>query len=223
MIDSEYYEEAAPKTLGEKLLIKARNKIYEDMKSRIDWSSDFSILDFGVSDTITDGANLLERLHPHPGCITAVGLGDGKGFKEAYPAVTYMQTAPFDKLPFNNKEFDLATSNAVFEHMGSHKNQIWMLRELARVAKSVYITVPNKMFPIEHHTAIPLAHYSHSLFRIACRFLKKTYWLDEKNLILIDRKYLTSCASGFENIEIGYTGLNIGPFSSNLYLKYDES
>lgn len=223
MIDEQYYEEAAPKTLGEKLLVAARNRIYYNMGLHYNWSPSFKILDFGVSDTITDGANFLERLHPYPSSITAVGLGAGTEFRKTYPSVTYQQVLPLQTLPYDNNQFDLATSNAVFEHMGSRDNQIWMLEELSRVAKSIYVTVPNRMFPVEHHTAIPLLHYSKALFKTACKLLHKTYWIDEQNLILVDKKYLRSCSSGLRHMEIGYTGLPLGPFSSNLYLKYDSA
>ena len=33
------------------------------------------------------------------------------------------------------------------------------MRELCRVAGRVFISVPNRYFPVEHHTAIPLLHF----------------------------------------------------------------
>jgi hypothetical protein len=90
---------------------------------------------------------------------------------------------------------------------------------LCRVAKRVFITVPNRFFPVEHHTAIPFAHYQDGAFRFACRLTGKSEWAREDNLILMTRARLRELAApAGRSAEIGYTGLPIGPFSSNLYL-----
>ena len=118
---------------------------------------------------------------------------------------------------------DVATSNAVLEHAGSHGNQVLLVEELCRVARRVFITVPNRFFPVEHHTAIPLAHYLDGTFRIACTIAGKSEWTDEQNLILMTRKRLLGLAaksSTPKSAAVGYTGLSLGPLSSNLYLAF---
>ncbi len=177
------------------------------------------ILDIGVSDVITDGANVLEESYELPKNITACGLGPGLGFKASFPSVGYLQIAPGAPLPFADGSFDIATSNAVLEHVGSDERQYYFVRELCRVAKRVFISVPNRLFPIEHHTAIPLAHYQDATFKLACRISNKTEWADEENLIFITRKRLWRLAAPIgRSAAVGYTGLLLGPFSSNLYL-----
>jgi hypothetical protein len=59
-------------------------------------------------------------------------------------------------LPFADSAFDILTSNAALERVGSLENQRSFLRELLRVGKKIFVTVPNRLFPVEHHTAIPL-------------------------------------------------------------------
>ena len=88
-------------------------------------------------------------------------------------------------LPFADKAFDIAVSNAVLEHVGSRPHQAAFVRELCRVAKTVFISVPNRYFPVEHHTAIPLLHFWTRSFELACRWLGKAEWADESNLILM--------------------------------------
>jgi hypothetical protein len=180
---------------------------------------DDRILDVGVSDVVNDGANVLERSYPHQNNITACGLGDGAAFKAAYPATRYMRIEPNVALPFADGSFEIATSNAVLEHVGSPANQEFFVRELCRVAKRTYITVPNRYFPVEHHTALPLLHYSDDLFAIACDLFDKSEWAETKNLILMSRRRLADLARPLgRKADIGTTGLPLGPFSSNLYL-----
>ena len=219
-IDGEYYENIKRKSIGERLLVHARNSMFEDMSRHFHWTVNTKVLDFGVSDTITDGANMLERLYPYPDKIVAVGLGKGESFKDAFPEVTYLQIKPFHRLPFEDGQFDFATSNAVFEHMGSLENQRWMLSELGRVSQCVYVTAPNRYFPVEHHTALPLLHYFDFAFRLGCRLSGQEKWAQPENLILTDRKYLSYAADAEDNVRVGYTGIKMGFFSSNLYLKY---
>ena len=61
--------------------------------------------------------------------------------------------------PFADKEFDIAWSNAVIEHVGDYDKQVLFLSELIRTSKSIFITTPNRWFPIEVHTKLPFLHY----------------------------------------------------------------
>lgn len=215
-IDRKYYEAIRPGGLGEGLLIKARNRIYADFLRSCAPEPHSAILDVGVSDVINDGANLIERLYPYPDKITAAGLGEPAHFAAAFPSVRYVRLEPAAPLPFPDKAFDIATSNAVVEHLGSRDAQMRFIAELRRVARKVFITVPNRYFPVEHHTAIPFAHYWRPLFRRACALTGKEKWSDESNLILMSAGALKEL--GRPSGHVGYTGIRMGPFSSNLFL-----
>jgi hypothetical protein len=216
--DEEYYQVAPPHSLGERLAIAARDRIYADMLRHCRPDRSAMILDVGVSDVVTDAANMLERKYPHPERITAAGLGEGLAFRAAYPKVAYRRIKPNKRLPFAAKTFDLAVSNAVLEHVGSETSQVAFVRELVRVAKCVFISVPNRYFPVEHHTMIPLLHFWRGGFGVACRLLGKAEWADEKNLILMSWKRLAALVPEGTEPTIGRTGIALGPFSSNLFL-----
>jgi hypothetical protein len=219
LLDQKYYEAVSPKGLAETLLISARDKIFADFMSLMKPSPNDRILDVGVSAIINDGANVLERKYPHQRNITACGLGSGNDFQRAFPQATYVPIEPNSALPFGDNAFEIATSNAVLEHLGSFQRQQTFVRELCRVASRVFITVPNRFFPIEHHTAVPIAHYEKNLFRMACWVTGKSDWSREENLILMSRKRLWRVATPTDKrAAVGYTGLLLGPFSSNLYL-----
>jgi SAM-dependent methyltransferase len=220
-VDEKYYEVAPPNSLGERLVVAARDRIFDDFLRHARPTSGDSILDIGVSDVINDGANLLERRYPHPERITAVGIGEGVDFRMAFPLVRYQAIEPGRPLPFSDHSFDVATSNAVLEHVGSREAQVAMLADMLRVAKRVFLTVPHRYFPVEHHTAIPLLHYSDTAFRVACRALGKGQWADEKNLILMTRRRLASLVPPGVEATIAMTGLMLGPLSSNLLLYID--
>ncbi len=217
-VDGKFYQAAPPASLGEKLVIAARDRIYRDFLEFCTPRRGDTILDVGVSDVVTDAANLLERLYPHPADITAAGLGSGEEFARAYPAVRYQQIRPHARLPFADRSFRFATANAVLEHVGSKADQRRFVAELQRVAEEVFITVPNRFFPVEHHTAIPLAHFWDRSFRTACRVLRKQEWAQEENLILMRWSGLAALAPQVAGATVGYTGLRLGPFSSNLFL-----
>jgi hypothetical protein len=96
---------------------------------------------------------------------------------------------------------------------------MFFVSELARIAQRVFISVPHRFFPVEHHTSIPFAHYGDRTFKLACDFSGKSGWAKEENLILMTRKRLWRLAAPLKkSAAVGYTGLLMGPLSSNLYL-----
>jgi len=121
------------------------------------------VLDVGFSDreySATD--NFLEKHYPYRSQITALGVDAPSEFPERYPEVNVVQ---YDgsTFPFADREFDIAWSNAVIEHVGRHEGrreaQVLFLREIARVARAAFVTTPNKWFPVEVHTRTPLLHW----------------------------------------------------------------
>lgn len=117
-----------------------------------------SILDVGVNnEEYSESDNYLEKHYPFPEMITAVALGDLSAFEKRYPHV-HIISADGRSLPFRDNSFDIAYSNAVIEHVGDVNDQRTFFRELVRVSKRGYLTTPNRHFPIEVHTRIPLFH-----------------------------------------------------------------
>jgi len=175
--DHKYYQVVPAKGIAEKLLIAARDRIYRDFIKCMRPTPLDRIVDVGVSDVINEGANVLERIYPYPHNITACGLGEGHEFQNVFPKVNYIRLSePNACLPFTDKSFNIGVSNAVLEHVGSFENQALFVSELCRVAQRVFISVPNRFFPIEHHTALPFAHYIDGLFRVACQVTGKSEW-----------------------------------------------
>ena len=86
------------------------------------------------------------------------------------------------------------------------------------VSQSVFITVPNRWFPVEHHTGIPLLHWNADLFRSFLRGTPLRHWADLPNMDFLSRRMLLEEWPAMEPVDVFYTGLRLGPFSSNLAL-----
>ena len=136
------------------------------------------ILDVGFTENeYSETDNFLEKNYPYPQNITALGVDTPHKFLERYPQVRVVKYNGAE-FPFDDREFDVCWSNAVIEHVGDKDRQVVFLKEIKRVAKVAFITTPNKHFPIEVHTRIPLLN-----------FLPKR--LFDKFLVLVGKKWAT--------------------------------
>ena len=121
-----------------------------------------TVVDVGVTDApfgagSTD--NFFEALYPWPDRITAVGLTELDRFTAAFPRVRAVRADGRD-LPFRDREFDVGFSNAVVEHIaGGRAGQRRFVHELCRVSHGVFVTTPNRFFPLEVHTLLPFVHW----------------------------------------------------------------
>ncbi|MBZ9603879.1 class I SAM-dependent methyltransferase [Phyllobacterium chamaecytisi] len=219
-IDQQYYEVARPGTAAGRIMMRARENMYDEFAALVRPIETESILDVGVSDIQTDGANWFEARYPHKSTIHACGLGQGRELKQAYPEITYTQISANKALPFADDQFDIATANAVLEHVGNQENQQFFVSELIRVSRRVFITVPHRYFPVEHHTGFPFVHYTNWSFSVSCSIFGKEDWSKEENLILMSASRLRLLSP--PGSKVGYTGIRLGCFSSNLFLYYEK-
>ena len=126
--------------------------------------------------------NFFEELYPWPERVTAVGLHDGAAFGHRYPTVRYVQ-GDACALPFADGEFDLYFSNAVIEHVGGEERQRAFVVEALRVAHRVFITTPNRWFPVELHTRLPLVHWLPEGAAHRAYDLARKGWAKENHLL----------------------------------------
>jgi SAM-dependent methyltransferase len=138
-------------------------------------------LGFGEGEGCTT-LNFFEELYPWPEKVTALGLHDGIAFRARYPGIRYVQGDALE-LPFGDGEFDVVFSNAVIEHVGDRERQRCFVLEALRVGRSVFVTTPNRLFPIEVHTQLPLVHWLPR--RVSSRAYRATGkgWADEIHLL----------------------------------------
>ncbi len=150
------------------------------------------VLDIGAGEGEGRAVNFFEEWYPWPSQITAVALEDLPAFRAAYPAVKLV-VGDGKKLPFPNKAFDIVFSNAVIEHVGTIADQRHFIAEACRVANRVFLSTPNRWFPIDFHTMIPFAHWLPMNMRNAIyRFFHRDYFASEARLRLLGERELLS-------------------------------
>jgi SAM-dependent methyltransferase len=150
------------------------------------------ILDVGVTDTSWRSGNFLESNYPHPDHITAVGLTAMPSFVDEHPDVRFV-IADGKALPFPDKAFDIGFSNAVVEHVGTRQEQAAFIQELVRTCKRVFVSTPNRRFPIDPHTLLPLVHWFRQPWRRRLyAALGQRRWGDDSLLNPLDRRDFAS-------------------------------
>jgi len=118
-----------------------------------------TILDVGASEKEFQAhANIIEKKYPYPENITVLGVDEYKAFPERYAKVKVIRYRG-GAFPLKDKSFDICWCNAVLEHVGDRPEQEQLLKETCRVSRSVFLTTPNRFFPMETHTRIFFLHY----------------------------------------------------------------
>ena len=96
-------------------------------------------------------------------------------------------TLQFSEDELHKFSSDLVISNATIEHVGSALNQKKMIENIIKLTKKIFIiTTPNRFYPIELHTKIPLIHwFPKSTYRKILKFLGLSFYANEENLNLL--------------------------------------
>ena len=150
--------------LADAVSLRSRRRKLELFLDELQPTAETSVLDVGADELgfgEGDGCgtlNFFEELYPWPERITALGLHDGAAFGERYPSIRYVQGDGLE-LPFADGAFDIVFSNAVLEHVGGREQQRRFVSEAVRVGRRVFLTTPNRAFPLEVHTRLPFVHW----------------------------------------------------------------
>jgi hypothetical protein len=218
---SEYYQHLpGANSIPARLAAYQRRRMFERFIRTFATDQRPTIVDVGVTSNESYALdNFLEVLYPDKSAITAVGLEDGSRLEKRYPGLRFVKVSA-GPLPFGENEFDVAHSSAVIEHVGSRKSQADFVRELWRVARrGIFITTPNRWFPVEFHTTLPLVHWLPSpTFRALLSQIGHHFYAEEANLNLMSSGDLRNTAreAGVTNFHV--QTIRLGPWPSNLLL-----
>ena len=135
-------------------------------------------------------SNFFEALYPYKEMITATSIEDASIVEKNYPGVKFIR-CDGRQLPFADQSFDIVVSFAVVEHVGSREEQRLFVSELLRVAKHVFVTTPNRWYPFEFHTMVPLIHWlPQPKHQAILRLLGNHFYAKTENLNLLDEQAL---------------------------------
>lgn len=192
------YNLAKPDSLSIRVATKVRHDIFRLVSREFDFTSTDLVLDLGVtSDQSYTSSNYFEMLYPYKDRIVAAGIDDARFLEELYPGLRFVHADALD-LPFEDGAFDYVHSSAVLEHVGCFENQRKMVAECVRVArKGICLTTPNRWFPVEFHTQLPLLHWlPKTWFRRILQGLGQTELAKEQNLNLMTERDLRKAVEG---------------------------
>lgn len=214
------YNVAKPGSLPVRIAAHQRRKMFNRFMLDTGVAATESILDVGVtSDRTQEASNYLEAWYPHKHMVTAVGIDDASFLRSQYPGMKFL-IADGLRLPFRDQTFDVVHSSAVIEHVGSLYRQSEFVAECCRVARrAVFITTPNRWFPVEFHTVLPLVHWlPKELFRGLMRRTGRGFFADECNLNLMTAGALSDAAAANHGFTHNVSNVALGGWPSNLLL-----
>jgi hypothetical protein len=214
------YNVAAADSIAVRVATWQRRRMYARFVADCGVTGKDSILDLGAtSDRSYASSNYLEAWHPFKERITAAGIDDASFLEAQYPGVKFVYANGL-KLPFPDVSFDVVHSSAVLEHVGASANQAAYVGECARVArKALFLTTPNRWFPVEFHTLLPVVHWlPKQRFRWLLRRIGMDFFADEGNLNLLSRDELARLAGKRDNFDFRVSSVALLGWPSNLLL-----
>ncbi len=195
----QYTKKAVPVSLTRKVLRREQRKMLDRCFEAFPPRPEMSVLDLGVNTSLSERKDyFFENGYPYPNRVTAVAVEPARDFSKLFPECTFVQTRRDDsRLPFEDQSFDLVFCNAVVEHVGSRDKQRAFVQEVLRLGKAVFLTTPNRWYPVELHTVTPLLHWlPASVYRPVYRRLGFDFFAREENLNLLTAPELRACFVG---------------------------
>ena len=189
----------------EKIINRKRMEMFMLVSRKINISKINDLLDIGTTnDSKLSSSNffcrMFDKISKHKS-ISDQKINNSRFIKCLRKSIT----SNFSKKEINNLKSDLVISSAVIEHVGNINNQTNKVRNMIKLSKKyIIITTPNRFFPVEVHTKLPLIHWlPKKIFRKILFFLHMDYFAYEKNLNLLSIIELKRILDNFSR-EISY-------------------
>lgn len=205
-----------------KVVLRKRKKVFRLFMEYMNPCAEDHILDAGVAPvkgiagvkTVTN--NFFEFFYPYTNHITATSIEDASILEKTFKGLSFVQTEAY-QTPFSDRQFDAVFCNAVVEHTGSREQQKAFIQEYCRVGKKFFFTTPNRWFPIEVHSALPLIHWlPPQCFRRVLKILGKEALADESILNLLTEKEFKALFP--KNVKLRIIRIRTAGFVSNLII-----
>jgi hypothetical protein len=207
-----YQRKAAPLALVRRILRSQQSRLYGRYAEAFPPRPGERVLDLGVTGSVRDRSGyFFESCYPYPANLTAAGIEASEGFESCFPGIPFVRLSRDGRMPFADGEFDVVFCNAVIEHVGSRARQREFLAEVLRIGRASFVTTPNRWYPVELHTVLPLLHYLPTpAYRAVYRRLGFEFFASEEHLNLLTETELRALApvsSEFEVLRHRFLGL----------------
>jgi len=171
----------------QKIIVNGRNEFFNLFTLNTNYSDDKSIIDIGTTPSLEEEQNIfLDKIKNNQN-ITCLSNQDCKILFTKYKNIRNILVGDGRKTKFADNSFDIGHSNATIEHVGSFKNQVSLVKEMLRISKeSIFIQTPNRFYPIDFHTILPIIHwFPKAIHRKILKFLNLDFYSKEENLNLL--------------------------------------
>ena len=207
-------------SLFKKKLLENREKILKIFHNKINYNNKMSFLDVGTTGNTEKNHNLILQKISNNKNITCLSNQDCSVLKNQYPNIKNFIIGDGCNNQLKDNTFDIVYSNATIEHVGSHNNQKLFISECVRVAKkNIFITTPNRYFPLDFHTKIPLIHFLPKIIhRKILNLFGHSFFAKEENLNLLSKKDLIDHCEKLKIKNYKIISYKIYHFTSNLIL-----
>ena len=206
------------------IIKKKRLEIYNFFLKKISPKKFEKILDVGTTASLDEHENLLITSYPFKSKISCLSNQNLYKFNSRYKEIKIYK-GDGRKMSFKINEFDYVISTATIEHVGSFKNQINFVKECLRVSKKkLFITTPNRFFPIDFHTRLPFIHWlPKHIHRKVLTILNENFLNKERNLNLLCKKSLIKICKKINVQNYKIYPIKIFGLTSNLVLIINKS
>ena len=163
-----------------------RIKFYKILTKLLILKPSYKILDVGATPVLEEKENIFLRCYPYKNKITILSNQDCKILKKKFEGIKVIISDALNSNIVTNK-YDIVFSNATIEHVGSSFNQLRFVKELYRIGRRyICIVTPNKYFPIDFHTKLPLINIlPNIIYRRILAFIGYEFFSLEENLNLL--------------------------------------
>lgn len=195
--------------------VRARQIMFERFMAFARPDAHSRVLDLGVTpDVSLRESNHFEQVYPYPEQLTAASIEPVEPLRARFPGIRLEQISP-GRLPFADGEFDACFCSAVIEHVGDRASQTAFLAEIARVSGRFCVTTPNRWFPVDFHTILPLLHWlPQAQHQAVLRAIGKEFWASTANLNLLSAHELRRMAP--PGVQVQLSSVRLFGMTSNL-------
>ena len=178
--------------LIKKIIFDAREKFFYYFENSTEYNDNNSLLDIGTTPSFDSEQNIILEKTKNNKNITCLSDQDCRILEKKYQNIKSFVIGDGLRTDYKDMSFDIIHSNATIEHVGSLENQIAFIQEASRIAKKyVFIQTPNRFYPIDFHTNLPLIHWlPKKIHRKILRFIGLSFYSLEENLNLLSEKNL---------------------------------